>query len=188
MFTESCSHTFFDIIFFEFRPHRSINWINPINPGLRHIYRVGRSGPNLKPVTAGVCDNARLKKRLAHYPHSPSPGSRAGPDPPTNDQAVLRAVVYVLTQRPTGSMVGPDLPKPRTGLTRGLRTNRARVRLRDSLNIFTRLQKHAPSLRHLRALLNVCGMCWFWGFGCCSCSVYMCRCRGCCSLLVCLCV
>jgi len=40
---------------------------------------------------------------------------------------------------------------------------------------------HAPSSRHLRALLSVCGGCSFGGLGCCSCRVCVCRCRGCCS-------
>jgi len=45
---------------------------------------------------------------------------------------------------------------------------------------------HAPSSRHLRALLGVCGRCSFGGLGCCSCRVCVCRCRGCCSLSVCV--
>jgi len=48
---------------------------------------------------------------------------------------------------------------------------------------------HAPSSRHLRALLSVCGGCLFEGLGCCSCrvcvsvsgGVVLCRC-------VCVCV
>ena len=47
---------------------------------------------------------------------------------------------------------------------------------------------HAPSSRHLRTLLSVCGRCSFGGLGCCSCRVCVCRCRGCCSLSVCVCV
>jgi len=51
---------------------------------------------------------------------------------------------------------------------------------------------HSQSLgigtsRHLRALLSVCGRCSFGGSGCCSCRVRVCRCRGCCSLSVCVC-
>jgi len=46
---------------------------------------------------------------------------------------------------------------------------------------------HAPSSRHLRALLSVCGRCSSEGLGCCSCRVCRCRCRGCCSLSVCVC-
>jgi len=46
---------------------------------------------------------------------------------------------------------------------------------------------HAPSSRHLRALLSVCGRCSFGGLRCCSCCVRVCRCRGCCSLSVCVC-
>jgi len=47
---------------------------------------------------------------------------------------------------------------------------------------------HAPSSRHLRALLSVCGGCSFGGLGCCSFRVCLCvcRCRGCCSLSVCV--
>ena len=33
---------------------------------------------------------------------------------------------------------------------------------------------HAPSSRHLRALLSVCGRCSFKGLGCCSCRVCVC--------------
>jgi len=40
----------------------------------------------------------------------------------------------------------------------------------------------------LRALLSVCGRCSFGGLGCYSCRVRVCRCRGCCSLSVCVCV
>ena len=40
--------------------------------------------------------------------------------------------------------------------------------------------------KYLRALLSVCGRCSFGGLGWCSCRV--CRCRGCCSLSVCVCV
>jgi len=47
---------------------------------------------------------------------------------------------------------------------------------------------HAPSSRHLRALLSVCGGCSLGGLGRCSCRVCVCRCRGCCSLTVCVCV
>jgi len=47
---------------------------------------------------------------------------------------------------------------------------------------------HAPSSRHLRAMLSVCGRCSFGGLGCCSCRVCLCRCRGCCYLSVCVCV
>jgi len=47
---------------------------------------------------------------------------------------------------------------------------------------------HAPSSRHLRALLSVCRRCSFGGLGCCSRRVCVCRCRGCCSLSVCVCV
>ena len=35
---------------------------------------------------------------------------------------------------------------------------------------------HAPSSRHLRALLSVCGGCSFGGVGCCSCRVCVCVC------------
>ena len=51
---------------------------------------------------------------------------------------------------------------------------------------YTPIGIHAPSSRHLRALLNVCGGCSFGGLGCCSCRV--CVCRWCCSLSVCVCV
>jgi len=45
---------------------------------------------------------------------------------------------------------------------------------------------HAPSSRHLRALLSACGRCSFGVlFSSCAC---VCRCRGCCSLSVCVCV
>jgi len=47
---------------------------------------------------------------------------------------------------------------------------------------------HAPSSRHLRALLSVCGRCSFGGLGCCPCRVRVCRCRGCGSLSVCVCM
>jgi len=33
---------------------------------------------------------------------------------------------------------------------------------------------HAPSPRHLRALLSVCGRCSVGGLGCCSCRVRVC--------------
>ena len=36
--------------------------------------------------------------------------------------------------------------------------------------------------------LSVCGRCSFGGLGCCSCRVRVSRCRGCCSLSVCVCV
>jgi len=56
-------------------------------------------------------------------------------------------------------------------------------------NLFTggdRWRWHAPSSRHLRELLSVCGRC-SWGFGVLFVSC-VCRCRGCCSLLLCVCV
>jgi len=36
---------------------------------------------------------------------------------------------------------------------------------------------HAPSSRHLRAVLSVCGRCSVGHLGCCSCRVRVCRCR-----------
>ena len=52
---------------------------------------------------------------------------------------------------------------------------------------------YAPSSRHLRALLSVCGKCSFGGLGCCSCrvcvcvgGVVLCRCVCVCDLLICL--
>ena len=45
----------------------------------------------------------------------------------------------------------------------------------------------SPSL-HIRAVLSVRGRCTFGGVGCCSCRVRVCRCRGCCSLSMCVCV
>jgi len=48
--------------------------------------------------------------------HPPSLGSRAGPDIPTNVQAVLRAGISYARTVP-GSRLGPDLPRP--GVYRG---------------------------------------------------------------------
>jgi len=55
-------------------------------------------------------------------------------------------------------------------------------------HILGRWTWHAPSSRHLRALLSVCGggvRLGFWGV---VLVVCVCRCRGCCSLSVCVCV
>jgi len=48
------------------------------------------------------------------------------------------------------------------------------------------IYSHAPSSRHFRALLSVCGRCSFGGLRWCSYRVRVCR--GCCSLSVCVCV
>jgi len=45
---------------------------------------------------------------------------------------------------------------------------------------------HAPSSRHLRAFLSVCGGCSFGGLGCCSCRV--CVCVGVGGVVLCRCV
>jgi len=58
---------------------------------------LGRSGPNLKPGTVCVCG---LRNGMNTTQRPPSPASRAGTDPPTNVQAVSRAVRYVNTHRP----------------------------------------------------------------------------------------
>ena len=61
--------------------------------------RLGRSGPNLKPGTVRVCGMRGLRKGMNTAQHPPSPASRAWTDPPTNVQAVSRAVRYVNTHR-----------------------------------------------------------------------------------------
>ena len=59
-------------------------------------YAVGRSGPNLKPGTVCVCGMNGMNTAQ----HPPSPAARAGPDLPTNVQAVSRAVSDVNTHQP----------------------------------------------------------------------------------------
>jgi hypothetical protein len=61
---------------------------------------LGRSGPNLEPGTVRVYVINGLIHGLNTTEHPPSPGYRAGPDLPTNVQAVSRAVSYVNTHRP----------------------------------------------------------------------------------------
>ena len=61
---------------------------------------LGRSGPNLKPGTVRVCGMRGLRTGMHTTQHPPSPISRAWNDPPTNVQAVSRAVCYVNTHRP----------------------------------------------------------------------------------------
>ena len=62
---------------------------------------LGRSGPNLKPGTVRVCGMRGLRKGMhTTTQHPPFPASRAWTDPPTNVQAVSRAVRYVNTHRP----------------------------------------------------------------------------------------
>ena len=39
-------------------------------------------------------------------------------------------------------------------------------------------QESRFTLSYLRAVLSVCGRCSFWGVGCCSCRVRVCRSRG----------
>jgi len=62
--------------------------------------RVGRSGPNLQPKTVCVCGIGGLRKGMHTTQHPPSSASRAWTDPPTNVQAVSRAVRYANTHRP----------------------------------------------------------------------------------------
>ena len=66
---------------------------------------IGRPGPNLTPGTVCVCGMSGLRKGMHTSQHPPSPAFRAGNDPPTNVQAVSRAVRYVNTHRPR-SQVG----------------------------------------------------------------------------------
>ena len=75
-----------DLLFLKSRPRASTS--------------IERSGPNLKPGTVCVCGIRGLRNGRNTTQHPPSPASRAGTDPPTNVQAVLRAFCYANTHRP----------------------------------------------------------------------------------------
>jgi len=84
------------------RPHRATPRAEEKNPQTRrpHSNGLGRLGPNLKPGTVCVCCMKGLRKGMNTTQHPPSPAFRAWTDPPTNEQAVSRAVRYVNTHRP----------------------------------------------------------------------------------------
>jgi len=84
--------------------------------GPRHEW-LGRSGPNLQPGTVRVYIINGSRNGLSTTKHPPSLGSRAGPDLPTNVQAVLRAGI-TYTRTVPGSRLGPDLPRASRALRR----------------------------------------------------------------------
>ena len=65
----------------------------------------GTSGPDLESGTAGVCELNGLRNSLNTTSHPPSPGSMAGPDLPTNVQAVSRDVISKSTRKHAPSQV-----------------------------------------------------------------------------------
>jgi len=83
---------------------------------------VGRSGPNLKPGTVRVYAIHGSRNGLSTTQHPPSLGYGAGPDLPTNVQAVTRAGI-TYTRTVPGSRLGPDLPREDIWSTHNKRTH-----------------------------------------------------------------